>query len=180
MSLMNDEINSSLSPKISFQSLAHSRLLLLLILFMFLSISSKLLFLACFCKGLVLLFFIYRINYYLRLSITKSNETKLLGNIYYYDYPTYKGVLIFAHGLGVGHLQYTHEINHFAKLGFKVVTYDNTGSAKSDGEATGGLPQGIMDLKSCLDFVRSRDDLKNYNNSKKYSKIPLDKLTQGG
>ena len=97
------------------------------------------------------------------IEFKSTNDNTLRGNIYYYDYPTYKGVLIFAHGLGVGHLQYTHEINHFAKLGFKVVTYDNTGCAKSDGEATGGLPQGIMDLKSCLDFIKSRDDLKNYN-----------------
>lgn len=100
---------------------------------------------------------------YTPIEFKSTNDNTLRGNIYYYDYPIYKGVLIFAHGLGVGHLQYTHEINHFAKLGFKVVTYDNTGSAKSDGESTGGLPQGIMDLKSCLDFVRSRDDLKNYN-----------------
>lgn len=97
------------------------------------------------------------------IEFKSTNDNTLRGNIYYYDYPTYKGVLIFAHGLGVGHLQYTHEINHFAKLGFKVVTYDNTGCAKSDGEATGGLPQGIMDLKSCLDFIKTRDDLKNYN-----------------
>ena len=97
------------------------------------------------------------------IEFKSTNDNTLRGNIYYYDYPTYKGVLIFAHGLGVGHLQYTHEINHFAKLGFKVVTYDNTGCAKSDGEATGGFPQGIMDLKSCLDFIKTRDDLKNYN-----------------
>ena len=96
------------------------------------------------------------------IEFKSTNDNTLRGYIYYYDYPTYKGVLVFAHGLGVGHLQYTHEINHFAKLGFKVVTYDNTGCAKSDGEATGGLPQGIMDLRSCLDFIKTRDDLKNY------------------
>lgn len=97
------------------------------------------------------------------IEFKSTNNNTLRGNIYYYDFPVYKGILIFAHGLGVGHLQYTHEINHFAKLGFKVVTYDNTGCAKSDGEQIGGLPQGIMDLKSCLDFIRTRDDLKNYN-----------------
>ena len=97
------------------------------------------------------------------IEFKSTNNNTLRGNIYLYNYETYKGVVIFAHGFGVGHLQYTHEINHFAKLGFKVVTYDNTGSSKSDGDATGGLPQGIMDLKSCLDFVKTREDLKDYN-----------------
>lgn len=91
-----------------------------------------------------------------------SNNNTLKGNIYYYDLESYKGVIVVSHGLGVGHLQYTTEINHFAKLGFKVVSFDNTGCALSEGESINGLPQGIIDLKSCLEYIKTRDDLKNY------------------
>lgn len=91
-----------------------------------------------------------------------SNDTTLKGNIYFYDKDEYKGLIILSHGLGVGHLQYTTEINHFTELGFKVVSFDNTGCATSEGEAINGLPQGIIDLKNCLDYIKCRDDLKNY------------------
>lgn len=93
----------------------------------------------------------------------KSNEDNTLkGFIYYYHRDNYKGLVVISHGLGVGHLQYTSEINHFAKLGFKVISFDNTGCATSEGKGINGLPQGIMDLKSCLDFIKTRDDLKYY------------------
>ena len=92
---------------------------------------------------------------------TNYNNT-LRGYIYSYKNDEYKGLAVVSHGLGVGHLQYTCEIEHFAKLGFKVIAFDNTGCARSDGKQINGLPQGIVDLKSCLEFIKTRDDLKNY------------------
>lgn len=91
-----------------------------------------------------------------------NNQNILRGNIYYYERENYIGVAVVSHGLGCGHLQYTYEIEHLASLGFKVVAYDNTGCATSDGEAIHGLPQGIIDLKNCLSYIRKRDDLKRY------------------
>lgn len=97
------------------------------------------------------------------IEFQTTNENTLKGKIYYYKKEKYKGLMVISHGLGVGHLQYTTEINHFAKLGFKVLAFDNTGCALSDGDNINGLPQGILDLKSCLDFIKTRDDLKNYD-----------------
>ena len=97
------------------------------------------------------------------IEFETTNENILRGKIYYYNNDNYKGLMVISHGLGVGHLQYSTEINHFAKLGFKVLAFDNTGCALSDGENINGLPQGILDLKSCLDFIKTRDDLKNYD-----------------
>lgn len=97
------------------------------------------------------------------IEFKTNNDNTLRGFIYSYSNETYKGLVVISHGLGVGHLQYTHEINHFAKLGFKVVSFDNTGCATSDGEeGINGLPQGIIDLKSCLEFIKTRDDLNKY------------------
>lgn len=98
------------------------------------------------------------------IEFKTNNNNTLRGFIYSYKKENYRGVVVISHGLGVGHLQYTTEINHFAKLGFKVVSFDNTGCATSDGdEGINGLPQGIIDLKSCLEFIKTRNDLKNYN-----------------
>ena len=96
------------------------------------------------------------------IEFNTNNQNVLRGYIYSYNQNEYKGLIILSHGLGVGHLQYTCEINHFAKLGFKVLSFDNTGCATSDGEGINGLPQGIIDLKSCLNFIKTRDDLNHY------------------
>lgn len=96
------------------------------------------------------------------IEFKSTNDNTLKGKIYYYNNDTYKGLVVVSHGLGVGHLQYATEINHFARLGFKVLSFDNTGCALSEGEEINGLPQGILDLKSCLDFIKTRPDLNTY------------------
>ncbi len=67
----------------------------------------------------------------------------------------YKALLIFAHGMGGGHLSYTTEIDYFAKRGFLVLAYDQTGTMASDGKALVGMPQGVSDLYSALAFAES-------------------------
>ena len=42
-----------------------------------------------------------------------------------------------------------------------VLAYDNTGTCESEGAKINGFAQGIIDLKFALDFVKSRDDLKD-------------------
>lgn len=73
----------------------------------------------------------------------------------------YKGLIVFSHGMGAGHLAYTTEINFFAQKGYIVLAYDNTGTCTSEGSKIKGFAQGIIDLKYALDFVKDRDDLKN-------------------
>lgn len=72
----------------------------------------------------------------------------------------YKALIVFAHGMGAGHLAYTTEINYFAQKGYLVLAYDNTGTCESEGDKLVGFGQGIIDLSKAIDFVNSREDLK--------------------
>jgi len=95
----------------------------------------------------------------------KSNKGQLLrGNIYTNkNEKNYKGLVIFVHGMGAGHLSYTTEINTIAKAGYKVLSYDNTGCCASEGKSMNGFYQSVLDLKSCLDFVKTNEELNKYN-----------------
>ncbi len=73
----------------------------------------------------------------------------------------YKAIIVFSHGMGAGHLAYTTEINYFAQKGYIVLGYDNTGTCSSEGKKIGGFAQAVTDLKYALEFVKSRDDLKD-------------------
>lgn len=94
----------------------------------------------------------------------KSNKGQILrGNIYTYkDIKYYKGLIIFVHGMGGGHLSYTTEINTFAKAGFIVMGYDNTGTCSSEGKSLKGFFQSVIDLNHALKFVKEDKDLNRY------------------
>ena len=74
-----------------------------------------------------------------------------------------KGLLIFVHGMGAGHFSYTTEINTLTKNGYKVLAYDNTGTCMSEGKSLNGFYQAVFDLKSCLEYVKTNEDLNKYN-----------------
>lgn len=74
-----------------------------------------------------------------------------------------KGLLVFVHGMGAGHLSYTTEINTLAKNGYKVLAYDNTGTCMSEGKNLNGFYQAVLDLKSCLEFIKTNNELNKYN-----------------
>ena len=74
-----------------------------------------------------------------------------------------KGLLVFVHGMGAGHFSYTTEINTLAKNGYKVLAYDNTGTCMSDGKKLNGFYQAVIDLKHCLEYIKTNSDLNNYN-----------------
>ncbi len=95
----------------------------------------------------------------------KSNKGQILrGNIYTYErIKEYKGLIVFVHGMGGGHLSYTTEINTLAKAGFIVVGYDNTGTCTSEGKNLKGFFQSVIDLKHALKFVEENDDLNKYS-----------------
>ena len=69
------------------------------------------------------------------------------------------GLVVFAHGMGGGHLSYMTEIHTFAAAGFAVLAYDNTGTCASDGKKLVGFYQAVRDLRYALAFVRGRQDL---------------------
>ncbi len=93
----------------------------------------------------------------------KSDKQQTLNGFLYSSakVDAYKGLIVFSHGMGAGHLAYTTEINYFAQKGYIVLAYDNTGTCASEGEKIKGFAQGIIDLKYALDFVKTRDDLKD-------------------
>ena len=95
----------------------------------------------------------------------KSNKRQILrGNIYTYkDIKEYKGLLIFVHGMGGGHLSYTTEINTLAKAGFIVMGYDNTGTCSSEGKSLNGFFQSVIDLKYALKFIENNEELNKYS-----------------
>lgn len=74
----------------------------------------------------------------------------------------FKGVIVFSHGLGVGHNQYTTEINHLAKLGYLVVAYDVSGTGKSEGGSIKGITTALFNLHDCLTFVEDHPELSKY------------------
>ena len=92
----------------------------------------------------------------------KSDKGQTLNGFLYSNakVETYKALVVFSHGMGAGHLAYTTEINYFAQKGYLVLAYDNTGTCTSEGNKIKGFAQGIVDLKFALEFVKSRDELK--------------------
>ncbi len=58
-------------------------------------------------------------------------------------------------GLGGGQCSYMNIADYFASNGYWVFAYDATGNNESEGDAVGGLPQGIIDLDYALRFVKS-------------------------
>ena len=90
-----------------------------------------------------------------KYTFTSDKGQKLTGYKYYRSSESPKGMVVIAHGLGGGHRSYMNISNYFASNGYWVFAYDATGNNESEGEAVGGLPQGIIDLDYALRFVKS-------------------------
>lgn len=86
-----------------------------------------------------------------------SGENTLKGFIYGSDND--KGLIVFAHGIGTGHEGYLYLITEFVDKGWKVFTYDATGSGHSEGEGTKGLSQSAIDLDKALTFAEGDERL---------------------
>ena len=80
---------------------------------------------------------------------------------YYHDekYDSFKGLIVFSHGIFDGQLSYLPEIAYFAKHGYKVFGFDNTGCHLSGGKSLRGLPQSAEDLNAALKFVTKDNKL---------------------
>ena len=83
------------------------------------------------------------------------------GNIYSYENPSKKDLVVFCHGMGGGHRSYMREIETLCRQGYEVLSYDNVGCWESEGENVRGLTESINDLVSCLDFIYGSDNLKD-------------------
>lgn len=87
-----------------------------------------------------------------------SGKNKLQGFIYG---AKNNKLLIWCHGLGAAHESYIQEILYFVDNGYRVISYDATGSGESEGKSTVGLIQSAIDLDHCFKYIESNDELKS-------------------
>ena len=83
---------------------------------------------------------------------------------YYHDesYDTFRGLIVFSHGIFDGQLNFLPEIAYFARRGYKIFAFDNSGSHLSGGKSLRGLPQSAEDLDAALSFVTKTNTLPLY------------------
>ena len=97
-----------------------------------------------------------------KYTFTSDKGQVLTGYKYYREDTETKGLVVLAHGFGGGgHRSYMNIADYFASNGYAVFAYDATGNDESEGEAVGGLPQGIIDLDYALRFVKSTPEFAN-------------------
>jgi len=76
---------------------------------------------------------------------------------YIYGKDNYKGLVVVAHSFGDGAEGYFGVITYFVNKGWRVFTYDKTGSHNSDGRGTRGLVQSALDLDAALTFIAAQE-----------------------
>ena len=89
----------------------------------------------------------------------KSGENTLQGYIYGMENESPKGLIVFAHGISVGHESYIAQLIDLVERGWRVFAYDATGSCTSEGESTVGLVQSALDLDCALNYAKTDDRL---------------------
>lgn len=90
----------------------------------------------------------------------KSRKGHLLkGGFYYYGTPRQDRIIVFDHGLGVGHRAYMREIETLCKRGYMVYSYDHTGTGESEGECVQGLSGSLSDLDDCIRTLKRLSNL---------------------
>lgn len=87
----------------------------------------------------------------------KSEKNMLTGYLYEHEAP--QGLVVVVHGLGGGADSYLAQIKYFLDNGWRVFTYDATGSFDSGGKSTKGFPQAIIDLNAALSYIETNDDI---------------------
>ncbi len=80
---------------------------------------------------------------------------------YIYGMNNDKGLIVFAHGIGGGHESYMPMLIDLVDRGWRLFTYDATGSCSSEGGSTIGLAQSAIDLDKALTYAESDDRLNN-------------------
>ncbi len=88
----------------------------------------------------------------------KSGKNTLRGNLWGNN--DSQKLVIISHGIGAIANDYYSEMIFFVNNGYRVLTYDCTGTARSDGKGTTGLSQSPIDLHNALEFVERDEELK--------------------
>lgn len=96
---------------------------------------------------------------YSRTEISFSSQGNTLKG-YLYGPKKAQALVVISHGMGDGADGYIKETAYFAKRGFKVLAFDNTGSYDSEGDGIMGLSQSVIDLDAALSYVEHNEELK--------------------
>ena len=95
------------------------------------------------------------LGYTKRVVYFPSGRNTLTG--YIYGEENYKGLIIVSHSFGDGAEGYFSVIMYFVDKGWRVFAYDKTGSHNSEGRATRGLTQSVLDLDAALTFIEKQE-----------------------
>ena len=82
-----------------------------------------------------------------------SGKNTLQG--YIYGAENEKGLVVISHGLGFDAQHYLPEVLYFVDHGWRVFSFDNTGTNESEGAGTIGLAQSEKDLDAALTYIES-------------------------
>jgi dipeptidyl aminopeptidase/acylaminoacyl peptidase len=92
-----------------------------------------------------------------------NNGQRLFGCIYSKCNTKPQGVIIIAHGLGIGgQCVYMDSADYFASNGYLVFAYDATGMDRSEGDTAIGMEQGLIDLNYAIEYIEHDETLKDY------------------
>ncbi len=91
-----------------------------------------------------------------KFSFKTEKGHKLNGHFYFYPEYTPDRLIVFDHGMGVGHRAYLREIEKLASAGYLVFSYDHTGCTESEGEHTMGLSGSLADLDACISAMKEK------------------------
>ena len=95
-------------------------------------------------------------------SFVTKKGYKLNGGFYYYPSPRLDRLIVFDHGLGVGHRAYMREIEMLASHGYVVFSYDHIGCGSSEGEHVMGLSGSLVNLDECLNALKKIPELSSF------------------
>ncbi len=85
---------------------------------------------------------------------TKRTDT-LKGYFYFYGEADYSRIVVFDHGLAIGHRSYMREVEMLARHGYTVYTFDHTGCTESEGEGIHGFAGSLADLDDCMTMLKN-------------------------
>ena len=87
----------------------------------------------------------------------KSGKNNL--NAYLYGTENSKAMIVISHGIGDGAEGFIAETIWFVNHGYRVFSYDCTGSHTSEGKGTMGMAQSALDLDAALSYIGGNDEL---------------------
>jgi uncharacterized protein len=97
---------------------------------------------------------------YARQAVKFASGANMLAG-YIYGAEHNQGLVVISHGLGYDAEHYLPVSLYFVDHGWRVFSFDNTGTHESGGSSSLGLPQSAEDLEAALTYIESDADLRD-------------------